>query len=95
MYWFSFLFSTFIWWQQYKQDDLFMQNLLLHQPLNMDDVQRIMLWKSNEVTIYYVMGCIFVSRTDIKDGMEISYKFDDDAPKYEGYTILKSYFDCH
>jgi hypothetical protein len=133
----------FLWWQQYRQDKAFMNSLMLHQSLDIHDVQKIQAWKSNtdpidipkdkwkdilgwfnrhpsnmvsekgdfydnptseagiiiklksghKVAIYYVKGNIFVSRTDIKDGMEISYKFSEDASKMEGYSKLKRFFE--
>ncbi|MDK2984520.1 MAG: hypothetical protein PWQ96_162 [Clostridia bacterium] len=47
----------------------------------------IILNSGYEVAIYYVEGMVDVSRTDVKNGMEISYHFLEDAPELDNYFI--------
>ena len=34
-----------LWWQQYKEDKVFMDRLLLHQPIAINEVDAIHLWE--------------------------------------------------
>ncbi|KGX90152.1 hypothetical protein [Pontibacillus marinus] len=133
------LILGFLWWHQYKEDKAFMDSLLLHQPIERDQVQIARMWEANkseeiiqneelneiiswfndyppnkieeqsrvdrtsqnsnikaEINIALKSGykikilfvsrdSIYVTRTDIKGGMQITYSFLDDAPKLERY----------
>lgn len=38
----------FLWWQQYKQDKAFMESLLLHQPIEINQVDAINIWEKGK-----------------------------------------------
>lgn len=38
------LFMAILWWQQYEQDKEFMDSLLLHQPIEINQVDAIHFW---------------------------------------------------
>lgn len=44
------LILGFLWWQQYKQDHEFMNNLLLHKPIALNQIDAIHVWvKCSEI----------------------------------------------
>lgn len=42
------LISVFLWWQQYKQDKELMDSLKLHQPIEISEIDTVVVWKSQE-----------------------------------------------
>jgi hypothetical protein len=42
------LIPSFLWWQQYKEDKEFMESLLLHQPIELNQIHSAKVWKANE-----------------------------------------------
>jgi hypothetical protein len=94
-----------LWWQVFKQDKDFMDSLLLHQPIEINQDDAIHIWEKGTdmkkvppsnaqivvntetgatITINYVDGKIYVSRTDVKTG-GIGYVCLDDSPKLESF----------
>lgn len=133
------LILGFLWWQQYKEDKAFMENLSLHQPIEISQIHIARVWEAyengeviqeaelkkiikwfndypankiteqsdfdysasnsgvkaaiyielnsgNKIKIFFVNGdSIYVTRTDVKGGMLITYSFLEKAPQIEHY----------